>query len=145
MKIIKKIVINLNNNQIIEEDSFDYNGPIAHCGGGKPPDPQTSPGGEIIKQLQGPLVANIQKYILGSGTEQLTNRAIQQGVNASNAQYGLRGLEGSGIAVKGTQEVASDIGLKGAQQQAQNLIGLVGAGAGAPIAPQQPKGIFGLK
>lgn len=42
MKIYSKIVWDKDDN-IIEEESYEYTGPLAHCGGGSPPPPAPPP------------------------------------------------------------------------------------------------------
>lgn len=42
MKIITKCVIDMGSLEVIDQESYEYNGPVAHCGGGA--GPTTSPG-----------------------------------------------------------------------------------------------------
>lgn len=117
-------------------------------GGSRSPKPTPSPSGEIIKRLSGPLSDALLKQIIDpTANENLTQRTVQQAIQTSNAQYGARGLAGSGIAQRGAQEAAMDALLRGQERQSQALIGVLGAGSGAPVypPPQQPRGIFGLK
>ena len=149
MRITKKIVIKINTGEVLEHEWMDYNGPTAQCGGsGGTPKPQTSPGGDIIKGLSGPISGAISGQILDpTNNANLTKRTMDLAVQNSNAQFGARGLAGSGIAQRGAEQAGTDAALAGAQQQQQALIGLLGAGSGSPVfAPQQPpRGLFGLK
>ena len=57
MKIYTKIVIDLSTNETISEESFEYDGPIAHCGGSSGQqyevgDAATEAQGDIFKQLE---------------------------------------------------------------------------------------------
>jgi len=78
-----------------------------------------------------------------------TERAIQQGVRSTRGGYGARGLAGSGIAISGEQDVASDIALKAAQQERAASTDLLRAGTWSPSIgqpqAQQPRGLFGMK
>ena len=38
MKIYNRVVLDMETLEVLEEDSFDYQGPVAMCGGGKSPD-----------------------------------------------------------------------------------------------------------
>lgn len=115
---------------------------------GKASKPELSPAGKIVGGLAGPLSDAIQTQILNpDATNALTQRQVEGAISAVRGGYGARGLAGSGIAQAGEQEVASDIIMKAGAQQAQNVIGVLGAGSGAPsYAPQAaPRGFMGLK
>jgi len=146
MKVITKVVIDLNG-VVVEEQSYEYAGPIAECkdSGGKQVQSQSS---KIIGQLSPQIKQGIMSQILDpTNNENLTKRTIDLTTQASNAGYAARGLAGSGIAQRGATRAATDAALAGSQQQQQALIGLLGAGSGAPsFSPQsQPRGMFGLK
>jgi hypothetical protein len=115
---------------------------------GKASKPELSPSGKIIGGLSGPLSEAIQTQILNpDASNALTEREIQGATQAVRSGYGARGLAGSGIAQAGETQAQQDILLKAGQQQAQNIIGVLGAGSGAPsYAPQAtPRGFMGLK
>ncbi len=148
MKIINRIVIS-STGVVLEEDSFEYNGEVAEAKGSKANEkPQLSPSGKIIGGLAPQLSAALRDRVIDSdsGTN-LTNRAIQKAVQNSNAQYGARGLAGSGIAQRGAEMAGSDAALQGADNEAKQLIGVLGAGSGAPSfsPPTPPRGFMGLK
>lgn len=148
MKVIKKIVIS-NQGKVLEEDSYEYQGPIAQCGGGaKAPKATESASSRIIAGLAPEITQGLKSFILDpTSNESLTKRTVDLAVQQSNAGYGARGLAGSGIAQRGSTQAATDAALAGAQQQQQALIGLLGAGSGSPVfgPQQQPRGLFGLK
>lgn len=148
MKVITKVVFDLNG-VVLEEESYEYNGPMAMCGGsGGAPKPTKSESGKIIGRLSPQIEQSIRGQILDpTNNENLTKRTIDLAIQKSNAGYAARGLAGSGIAQRGSTQAATDAALAGSQQQQQALIGLLGAGSGAPtFAPQpQPRGMFGLK
>lgn len=115
---------------------------------GKQAKPQLSPSGGIIKGLSGELSGAIQNQILDpTNVENLTQKAVEGAVSTVRGGYGARGLAGSGIAQKGETEAATDVLLKGTQQQAGNILGVLQAGSGAPsYAPfAPPRGFMGLK
>ena len=117
---------------------------------GKASKPELSPTGRILDypHMQGVLGAAVENQVLNPDAQNaLTQRMIEGGISAVRGGYAARGLAGSGIAQRGENEVASDILLKAGQQQAQNVIGVLGAGSGAPsYAPQPtPRGFMGLK
>ena len=145
MKVITKVVID--NGVVVEEESFEYDGPVAECkdSGGKQTQSQSS---RIIGQLAPQIKQGILSQILDpTNNQNLTNRTVDIAMQKSNAGYGARGMAGSGIAQRGATQAATDAALAGSQQQQQALIGLLGAGSGAPsFSPQaQPRGMFGLK
>jgi hypothetical protein len=82
-----------------------------------------------------------------SNGEALTNRTIQKAVENSNAQYGARGLAGSGIAQKGAEQAGTDAALQGEQLNQQGILGVLQAGSGnTSFGPAPtPRGLFGLK
>ena len=96
MKIYNKIVLDKDNN-IIEEDSFEYNGPITYCGGG---------GGSSSDSAG------------DTGHPTMTGDTNQQSDWRSDAQhtYGSPGqgrtdahtMSGSGVGVTGPEQVDSD-------------------------------------
>lgn len=115
---------------------------------GKASKPELSPAGGIVKGLSGPLSSAIQTQILNPDAQNaLTQRMIEGAVSTVRGGYGARGLAGSGIAQEGENQAAQDILLKAGAQQAQNVIGVLGAGSGSPsYAPQAtPRGFMGLK
>lgn len=148
MKVYTKVVIDVDG-LVVEEESYEYNGSIALCGGGGGAPKQTqSQSSRIIGQLSPQIKAGIQNQILDpTNNQNLTKRTIDLATQSSNAGYAARGLAGSGIAQRGAERAATDAALAGSQQQQQALIGLLGAGSGSPtFAPQpQPRGMFGLK
>jgi hypothetical protein len=115
---------------------------------GKASQPEMSPAGGIVQGLSGPLSEAIQTQILNPDAQNaLTGRMVQGATQAVRGGYAARGLAGSGIAQAGEEQAVQDILLKAGAQQAQNVIGVLGAGSGAPsYAPQAtPRGFMGLK
>ena len=147
MKVYTKVVIDLSG-AVIEEKSFEYTGSLALCGGGGGGKPAQSQSSRIIGQLAPQIKQGILNQILDpTNNENLTKRTIDLATQSSNAGFAAKGLAGSGIAQRGSERAATDAALAGSQQQQQALIGLLGAGSGAPsFTPQaQPRGMFGLK
>jgi hypothetical protein len=150
MKIYQKLVIRIHDDKVLENDTLEYDGPISHAGGGskaKSSGGEVSPSGQIIQGLSPEISGAIRSRVLGGDSSASTQRAIQQATQASNANFGARGLGGSGIATRAANEIASDTALRGAAQDQASVINLLAAGSGAPVfgPQQQPKGIFGLK
>lgn len=149
MRITSKLVLKISTGEVLEHEYKDYNGPIAHCGGGgSSQKPQVGESAKIIGQLSPEIVQGVRGQILDpTSNENLTKRTMDLAVQNSNAGFGARGLAGSGIAQRGAEQAGTDAALAGAQQQQQALIGLLGAGSGSPTfsTPPQPRGLFGLK
>jgi len=129
MKIYTKLVIDMTTDQILEEESFEYNGPIAQCGssgggGGSVPADTTqvttireAPGIEERKLglmdisatlAQQPITIPTQQIAPLSGLEQQgTALAGQTGVGSAAIQSGIAGL--------GAAQTASALGPSSAQ------------------------------
>jgi len=142
MKIYNKVVIDITSGNVIEADSFEYEGAIARCGGGGNDMSQTpfySVSSNIVRGLKGPLSGALRSDIITNPFTAQGSAEYKQAVGDIRGGYGARGLEGSGIAIKGEQGALKDIVSKVQAQRANQLIGLLGTASGAPSFPSAPQ------
>jgi len=104
MKIYTKLVIDMTTDQILEEESFEYNGPVAQCGGG------SGGGGSVPANT-----TNITTVREAPGIEErklglmdISRALAEQPVTIPVQQIaGLSGLEQQGTALAGQTGVGS--------------------------------------
>jgi len=104
MKIYTKLVIDMTTDQILEEESFEYNGPVAQCGGG------SGGGGSVPANT-----TNITTVREAPGIEErklglmdISAALAAQPVSIPTQQIaGLSGLEQQGTALAGQTGVGS--------------------------------------
>ncbi len=151
MKIYNRVVIDISTGKTISYESFEYDGLVADCKGPSVsyPKPSYSVASQIVKGLKDPLSGAIKQDII---TNPFTNQASDEYKSAvANIRggYGARGLEGSGIAVRGEQEALQKIVNQAEAQRAGQLIGVLGTASQSPSfptgTPQQGGGFLGLK
>jgi len=141
MKIYNKVVISIATGETIFEDSFDYVGEVAKCGGDSPDvefgKPAYSVAGQIVGSpgIRSPLTGALRENIITNPFTDQGSREYKQAVADIRGGYGARGLEGSGIAIQGEQKALGDIVAKTNAQRAQQLVGLLGTASGAPSFP----------
>ena len=111
---------------------------------GAEPGTEGKPNIMFFPEAAGALGPALLEEIIGGGERSgmLTERSIQQAINASRGGMAARGLAGSGIAQRAEEDVATDIALRGAQQRANWLGGLI-SNSSSGGQPQQPRGIKG--
>ena len=153
MKIYSKLVLDSDFNTI-EEQSYEYEGPVALAGGGSKVQygkPGYSQASQIIgsPEIAGPLKTAIGNDIINNPFADAASREYQLASDANNSMYGARGLANSGIAIQGQQAALSDIALKEQAQRAGQLVGLLGTASSSPSFPggtsPTPRGFMGLK
>lgn len=142
MKVYRKIVIEIATGNIVEEDSFEYVGEVAKCGGGGGDGggPAYSVASNIIRRLSGPLSGAIKSDIITNPFTDFGSQQYKQAVSDIRGGYGARGLEGSGIAVKGEQDALQKIASQVQTQRAGQLTGLLGTASASPSFPSSSGG-----
>ena len=106
MKIYTKLVIDMTTDQILEEESFEYNGPVAQCGSG-------GGGGSSMP----------------ANTTNITT--VREAPGIEERKLGLMDISAALAAQPvsiPTQQIA---GLSGLEQQGQTLAGQTGVGSAA--------------
>lgn len=155
MKLYSKIVIDIATGKQLFAESSDYEGEVAQCGG-KAPKPQFGkPAYSVASQIVGgnlrqPLESAIQQDII---TNPFTNRSSDQykrAVSDIRGGYGARGLEGSGIAIRGEQDALQKIVNEAAAARAGQLTGVLATASGSPSFPSganapEGRGFMGMK
>ena len=87
MKVITKTVIRISDGKILEEESFDYNGPIAECkGGGSKVKYEQSPEQRQLFQMMMPMIRDVIGSAVGT-PHQIGTEAKQVWVPASGGGY----------------------------------------------------------
>jgi hypothetical protein len=141
MKIYNRIVIDIATGRTLEAASFEYNGRVAKCGGDEDsPSPVYSESSKIIHGLRGPLSGAIRKDIITNPFLDQASDLYKQSVGDIRGGYGARGLEGSGIAIKGEQDAMQKIVNQAEAQRAGQLTGLLATASGAPSFPAAQQG-----
>lgn len=146
-QMYSKVVIDIATGNVIESEIFNYDGEIALCKGSEAPKPVNSVASNIVKGLQGPLSGALRKDIITNPFTDYGSQQYLQAVGDIRGGYGARGLEGSGIAIKGEQQALQKIAAQVQAQRAGQLTGILGTASGAPTVtpPQQGSGFLGLK
>mgnify|MGYP001618261855 CR=1 FL=1 len=142
MKIYNKVIIDVETGKTIYEDSFEYGGVVAKCGGGGGDSgkPAYSVASQIIKGMKGPLSGAVKQDIVTNPFMDYGSQQYKQAVSDIRGGYGARGLEGSGIAIKGEQGALQKIASQVQAQRAGQLVGLLGTASGAPSFPAASQG-----
>lgn len=142
MKIYTKLVFNIATGEQLDADVFEYFGEIAKCGGGggDSPKPAYSVSSQIIKDMKGPLSGAVKQDIITNPFTDYGSQQYKQAVADVRGGYGARGLEGSGIAIKGEQDSLQKIASQVQAQRAGQLVGLLGTASGAPSFPAASQG-----
>jgi len=146
-KVYSKIVVDITTGDVIEAVPFDYDGEIAFCKGGEAAKPYDSVAAQIVKGMRGPLSGAIKQDIITNPFMDYGSQQYKQAVGDIRGGYGARGLEGSGIAVKGEQDALQKIASQVQAQRAGQLTGVLQTASGAPTvsAPTQGSGFMGMK
>lgn len=154
MKVYTKIVISLVTDQVIEASSYEYEGPVAHCGGGgSSPSVKQPIAGQIVRQLwrgnqpNTPFGNRLNSIVSLNENDPYRDMAVKRLTNDVNAQYGARGLATSGIGLKGVTEAITNFDVNREEQKANQAIQILGTASsgGTPQQGSQPRGLFGLK
>lgn len=143
MRIYNSITIEIATGKIVESTGFEYNGDVAKCGGsdgGGAGSPSYSVSSKIIRGLAGPLSGAVSKNIIKNPFTDLASDQYKSAVADIRGGYGARGLEGSGIAIKGEQDALQKIVNQAQAARAGQLIGLLGTASGAPSFPSGQQG-----
>jgi len=148
--IYNKLVIDMTTGDVIESESFDYDGPVAEAKGGPSSQSSSNPT-YMIPSLIPDIEKGARYSITGpasgqevsvpwysiSGENQpysipqtLTDINMNRAIHQIRGGYGARGLEGSGISQVGEEQAVGQIALQGQQQAATNLTNLLAAGTG---------------
>jgi hypothetical protein len=149
VKIYTKIVIDIETSRELESESFNYDGEVVECKGPKTQQPQAfySQASNIIRNIG--LKDALKKDILTNPFLDQSSDLYKQSVADIRGGYGARGLEGSGIAIKGEQDSLQKIVNQAQAQRAGQLIGILGTGSASPAVatPQQSQGsgFLGMK
>lgn len=149
MKLHKKVIIEIESGEVIADDVIEYGGPVAECKGGEAAKPYESTAGKIVggKKIRGPLETALLGNIIKNPFTDYDSQQYKQAVADISGGYGARGLEGSGIAIKGEQNALQKIVSQTEAQRAGQLNQLLGTASGAPnlSAPTQGSGFMGMK
>ena len=149
MKVYNSVIIDITTGSVIQADSFDYDGEVAECKGGEAAKPYESVAGKIVggKKIRGPLENALLGNIIKNPFLNQASDEYKQAEGDIRGGYGARGLEGSGIAVKGEQQALQKIVNQAEAQRAGQLNQLLGTAGGAPnlSAPTQGSGFMGMK
>ena len=139
--------------ETLEADSFEYDGEAAKCAGGgaKAIKPQAfySTASQIVGGMAPELGGAIRSDIITNPFLNRSSDLYKQSVADIRGGYGARGLEGSGIAIKGEQQALQKIVNEAAAARAGQLTGVLATASGAPSVAtpqqQQGRGFMGLK
>ena len=139
--------------ETLEADSFEYDGEVAKCGGGgaKASKPQAfySTASQLVGGVAQPLMGAISKDIITNPFLDRSSDLYKQSVADIRGGYGARGLEGSGIAIKGEQQALQKIVNEAGAQRAGQLTGILQTASGSPSVAtpqqQQGRGFMGMK
>jgi hypothetical protein len=151
MKIYNSVTIDIATGKIVDEHSFDYVGEVAELKGPKTqqPVPYYSEASKIVKGMRAPLSGAIRQDIITNPFTDYGSQQYKQAVGDIRGGYGARGLEGSGIAIKGEQDALQKIASQVQAQRAGQLIGVLGTASGSPAVgtptQSQGSGFMGLK
>jgi hypothetical protein len=148
MKIYKRLVVDMTKEQVIYEDSFNYEGDIALAGGGqKVAKPEPSESAKIVKDLYGgPLKPALYSVLSPTTDDAYSQMAGQRLVQGIRGGYGARGLAGSGIAQKGEAEGLANLMTDLAMKKEDKAVQILGAGGSATgTTPIPGRGFMGLK
>lgn len=146
-QMYSKVVIDIATGNIIESEIFNYDGEITLCKGAEAPKPVNSVSSNIVKGLRGPLSNALRKDIITNPFTDYGSQQYLQAVGDIRGGYGARGLEGSGIAIKGEQQALQKIVSQVQAQRAGQLTNILGTANSSPTVspPQQGSGFLGLK
>ncbi len=105
MKVLTKVVIDLKTSEVIEEEGFEYNGQVAHCGSG---------GGGGAGRVDYPdYMKNIQEdWMHGSGTDLDSGKNITASLNTAvgNSPYSGRTAFDPDTRISDMEAALSDLG-----------------------------------
>ena len=142
MKIYSKVIVDIETGETLFADAFEYSGEVVKCGGGGDggSKPAYSVASQIIKGMKGPLSGAVKQDIVTNPFMDYGSQQYKQAVSDIRGGYGARGLEGSGIAIKGEQGALQKIASQVQAQRAGQLVGLLGTASGAPSFPAASQG-----
>jgi hypothetical protein len=147
MKLHNRIVIDIESGNVIELDSFNYDGEIAFCKGGEAAQPYDSVAAQIVSGMRGPLGKAIKGDIIKNPFLDQASDQYKAAVADIRGGMAARGLEGSGIAIGSEQAALQKIVNQAQAQRAGQLTGVLGTASGAPtVSPATPgSGFMGMK